>query len=262
LEFDISKRLLVSTVAEDAAETAREFGLGVEVAEFCTAMNMDTDFVLWDAKARAALGSAELRVFHAPFNELCPAAIDPLVLKVARLRYEQAYKLAQAYGSSRIVVHTGYMPLVYFKEYFIERSVAFWCEFIKDKPDDFRVYLENVLEDSPDIQLAVAKRIDDPRLRLCLDIGHANTIVSELPLTEWIRTLAPYIGHVHLHNNYREWDHHNALGDGLIDINSVLRTLIQAVPTDTTFTIESIESRPSSQWLRENGFLPPEGIVL
>jgi sugar phosphate isomerase/epimerase len=34
--------------------------------------------------------------------------------------------------------------------------------------------LENVLEDSPDELIGIVQGVNDPRLRLCLDIGHAN----------------------------------------------------------------------------------------
>ena len=37
----IGERLYVSTVASDAPETAEEFGLGLEIADFCTASNLD-----------------------------------------------------------------------------------------------------------------------------------------------------------------------------------------------------------------------------
>ena len=37
----IGERLHVSTVASDAPETAEEFGLGLEIADFCTASNLD-----------------------------------------------------------------------------------------------------------------------------------------------------------------------------------------------------------------------------
>ena len=43
MTFDFSKKLFVSTIAEDCAAAAREHSLGLEIAEFCYAPNMDTD---------------------------------------------------------------------------------------------------------------------------------------------------------------------------------------------------------------------------
>ncbi|MDR1330162.1 MAG: sugar phosphate isomerase/epimerase [Oscillospiraceae bacterium] len=249
------KNLHVSTVAEDARDTALKYGLGLEIAEFCTAMNMDGAFPEWDAKVRAEIDGIKSVTFHAPFNELCPAAIDPLVLNVAKLRYRQTFKLAPSYGAKRIVVHSGYVPLIYFKEYFHERSVAFWRELLRELPEDFTLLLENVMEDSPELLSGIVREIADPRFRLCFDIGHANTIVSDTPMDKWIDVTAPYIAHVHIHNNYRQWDDHNPPGDGLIDMRYVLDRLTSLLPDSATYAIESIKSAPAAEWLVENGFI-------
>ena len=249
------KRLFVSTVAEDARETALQYGLGLEIAEFCTAMNMDTDFEQWDARVRAKIDGFPSVTFHAPFNELCPSAIDPRILQIARERYIQAAALAHSYGARRMVVHSGYVPLVYHKGYFHSRSVAFWGDLLRDLPDDFTLMLENVMEDTPEMLTEIVGELDDPRMRLTLDIGHANTIVSDVPMDEWIRVCAPYIGHLHIHNNYREYDNHNPPKDGLIDVFSAMTMLTELCRADTTFAIESIEAMPTGDWLAEKGFI-------
>ncbi|MDR0839318.1 MAG: sugar phosphate isomerase/epimerase, partial [Oscillospiraceae bacterium] len=240
-------------VAEDARETAQRYGLGLEIAEFCTAMNMDADFPRWDAKVRRELAGISRVAFHAPFNELCPAAIEPRVLEVTRARYREAAALAIGYGARRMVVHSGYVPLIYFKEYFHERSVGFWRGLLRELPGDFTLLLENVLEDSPELDAGIVREVDDARFRLCFDIGHANTIVSDVPIDEWIDVAAPHIGHVHVHNNHREWDHHNPPGDGTIDMKRALSRLLAQCP-GATFSIESIEAAPAAEWLENEGF--------
>ena len=35
------EQLFLSTIDPNAGKTAREYGLGVEIAEYCTAVNMD-----------------------------------------------------------------------------------------------------------------------------------------------------------------------------------------------------------------------------
>ena len=44
--------------------------------------------------------------FHAPFAELCPAAIDPKVRQVTMERYRQAVATAQSLGICRLVIHS------------------------------------------------------------------------------------------------------------------------------------------------------------
>ncbi|MDR1589745.1 MAG: sugar phosphate isomerase/epimerase [Oscillospiraceae bacterium] len=253
---DLTGRVCVSTVAYDARATALEYGLGIELAEFCTAYNMDVDFGKWDRIARDSMEGIDLRVFHAPFNELCPAAIDPLVADVARRRYAQAYRLMAGYGIDRMVVHSGYVPLIYNKEYFAGRSIEFWGEFLRDKPGDFTLLLENVMEDSPDMLRDIVRGVGDKRMRLCLDIGHAGTIVSDLPVDGWIDGVSEFLKHVHVHNNFRLNDDHNPPGEGLIDAAAALRN-IAGLGSGITFTLEARRGRESAEWLRDNGFLPP-----
>ena len=50
---DLRERLYISTTAEDAPALAREHGLGLEIADFCTAYNMDVLFAEKDAAVSA-----------------------------------------------------------------------------------------------------------------------------------------------------------------------------------------------------------------
>lgn len=43
------EQLLISTTASDADAVARQYGLGIEIAEYCTAWNMDEKFAETDA---------------------------------------------------------------------------------------------------------------------------------------------------------------------------------------------------------------------
>ena len=84
------------------------------------------------------LTAANQFVFHGPFNELTPAAIDPLVLDVTKKRYRQAVARAQELNINKIVLHAGYQPLVYYPEWFLSRSQAFWRDFVQEIPDGMR----------------------------------------------------------------------------------------------------------------------------
>ena len=252
--ISLSDKLYVSTIADDAAELAREHGFGMEIAEFCTASNMDAMFEQSDALVRGKIRGVERLIFHSPFNELCPAAIDPLIVDIAKKRYAQAYELMCGYGINRMIVHSGFVPTIYFEEWFFEKSVDFWIEFLADKPEGFRLYLENVLESSPEMLVDIVGAVNDKRFQLCFDIGHAAILESDIPITGWAEQMLPFLGHVHLHNNWGKRDTHNALGDGTIDVATVIRVLAEAAP-DMTFTIETSDGAASVEWLRTNGFL-------
>ncbi len=247
-------RLYLSTTAEDAPALACEFGLGLEIAEYCTAANMDENFQAANADVCQKMDGIDRFTFHAPFNELCPAAIDPLVRQLTFRRYRQALELAQSYGFQKIVIHSGFIPLVYYPSWFVAESVTFWKDFLSHVPDDVTLCLENVMEPGPDMLLEIVSRVDDPRLRLCLDTGHAATRVSAVAPIRWIDPYAPFLSHVHLHNNDGDWDLHQPLGEGVLDMAAILTETERLCP-EVTYTIENIRCAPSLDWLGQRGYL-------
>jgi len=251
----LKEKLYVATIALDAVSVARDYKLGIEIDEFCTASNMDGEnFPAIDKDVREKMSVSEKHIIHAPFNELFPAAVDPLALDLAYQRFEQVYELAKEHGINRMVVHTGYVPFLYFKSWFLERSVEFWQKFMRDKPENFYIMIENVLEDEPHSLAKMIENIGDKRVRACLDIGHANC-KSKLDLMEWVETLGPWMSHVHLHNNDMNDDCHWSLGKGNIDMNRIIEGMKINSHIDLTYTVENSKCRESIQWLVKNGWL-------
>ena len=119
-------QLYLSTIDPLAGEIARQEGLGVEIAEFCTAVNADEYFEDTHAAVLRQVEGVRCRMLHGPFNELFPCAIDPLARKLAAYRYAQALSLAQRYGARKLVLHGGYSPRLYFPCWYEEQSIAFW----------------------------------------------------------------------------------------------------------------------------------------
>ncbi len=246
-------KVYISTVAENDTAVAEKYGAGLEIAEFCTAMNMDMYFAENDRIVREKMTHAGRFVFHAAFNELCPAAIDPLVVEITEKRYRQAVETALSYGIHKIVVHSGYTPLIYYKEWFTQRSVEFWTKFLKTVPEDVVFCYENVMEDSPDMPYEIVSSVGSPRLGLCLDIGHATTMVSKVPAYEWVKKYGGLLNHVHLHSNEGKMDMHAPLGTGIIDARQIMDLILSSSP-EATLTIESIDAESSCRWLMDNGY--------
>ena len=248
----LSGKLFLSGMDENAASLARKWGLGLELTDFCEARKLEEPAAMEAARARCSgIGSLWL---HAPFAELSPCAIDPLVRDAALRRFRQTIQAAQALGVTRIVVHGGYIPLVYFPEWFVEQSVRFWRELLSDVPEGMTLAVENVMEPEPRLLADIAAQVDDPRLGLCLDVGHANSSASKTPPLEWIAPMAPWLRHVHLHNNEGGWDLHAPLGQGTVPMEQVLDTVLRQCPA-ATFTIENQNCVPSLQWLAQRGYL-------
>lgn len=241
-------KFYLSTIDPNAQETARKHGLGLEIAEYCTAWNMDEKSPETDAAVQKKLAGISNRVFHAPFNELFPCAIDPKARALAASRYRQAIGLAKQYGATKVIIHGGYNPWIYYPVWYTEQSILFWRDFLKEDPG-VQIVLENVLETEPEMLLSIVKGVDDPRLRLCLDVGHVN-VYSKVPFLDWLEICAPYIRHFHLHNNEGTWDSHSALTDGTIPVQTLLAAIEEKRP-DATITLELMEAEPSVRWLLE-----------
>lgn len=242
------ENFLISTTASDAANVARKYALGIEIAEYCTAWNMDDKFQETDAAVTEKLNEISKRVLHAPFNELFPCAIDPKARELASYRYRRAIELAKRYGATKVIIHGGYNPWIYYPVWYTEQSVLFWKDFLNDDPG-VEIVLENVLETEPEMLLDIIKGIDDSRLRMCLDIGHVNAY-SKIPVMEWLEVCAPYISHFHIHNNDGSWDNHCPLNQGTIPMRDFLNRAESLCP-NATYTLELMEAETSVRWLLE-----------
>ena len=197
-------------------------------------------------------------IVHGPFTEIIPAAIDARARDFAKVRLEEAYQVCQAIGAEAMVVHTGWIPFMYFKEWQAEKGAAFWQEFMKDKPETFRIYVENVLDDEPYMIADMMKHVTDPRIGICLDLGHAMAAGRNMiPIASWIRVLGPHIRHFHIHNNHGDRDAHGSLSleDGIMDFNEIFASVREHCREDVTFTIESRDCAAAVKWLEDNGYL-------
>lgn len=245
---------LISTIAETAVETAFAHDLGLEIADFAVSTILETDLTDKIAHYRQILAKlGRPSVLHAAYMELSPAAVDPALLRLTRERYLQACRIAGELGISRIVCHTGYMSQIYYRNWMIESSILFWREFLPQLPEGVEILLENVLEEDPFLQVEICQGVNHPRFRACLDLGHANSVISEYALQEWISILAPWLSHIYLHDNDGTDDLHLDLGRGTIDLVSVLDHLFALCP-EISLTLEVPNPAVSINWLKEKGF--------
>lgn len=242
------ENIYLSTIASDAPLFAREYGLGLEIAEYSTAWNMDRRFEVTDPRVKESLKGISRSILHAPVNELFPCAVDEKARELAACRYRQAIDLAEGYGSHKIVIHGGYTPWFYHPAWYVSQSIAFWKDFLKENPD-VNIVLENVLETTPDLIVDIVEGVNDPRLRMCFDVGHINAY-SYVPILDWLETCAPWIGHIHINNNDGREDQHSGLHEGSVPMKEVLRRINSLCP-EATVTLEMTEVKPSLDWLQK-----------
>lgn len=258
----MKNKLFIATFSKNAPSVAKDFGVGLEINHTCISEDLDiSNRQSLLSQIRKDIASAEVSdpsglFLHGPFTEIHPAAIDYRARQLGMERLSEAYEVASALEINRMVVHTGWLPFIYFKSWQAEKGAAFWQEFLKDKASNFHIYVENVLEDEPYMLLDMMKQIDNPHIKLCLDTGHANATTSpELPVEKWIEVLGPHIGHFHLHNNDGTGDSHSAFDCGSMDMNSIFSAINKFCDDDVTLTIEARDARACLCWLDKNNYL-------
>lgn len=246
-------RLYIATVCSEYQNIIREYDLGAELDQFCQADNMEGSKLVLCEKEIGEL-KAHSFILHAPFNELFPAAIDPKARSLALERFRTAAEIARKYDARKMVVHSGYVPLVYYKEWHVERSIEFWQEFMDQQPEDFNIVIENVIDDEPYMLAEIVERTNLPNVKACFDVGHA-ACVSSLPISEWLDVLGPHLGHLHIHNNDGSHDWHKPVMEGIVDMEQVMEHVKCRGIEELTVTIESLDAISSVEWLRERGYI-------
>ena len=150
-------QLFIATFSNDAAQLARAYGIGLELNHTCISEMLDLsnrDALLEEIRRDMDASGADTPqklLLHGPFTEIYPAAIDYRARELGMQRLNEAYAVAAALGVTRMIVHNGWLPFIYFKSWQAEKGALFWQAFLRDKPADFELCIENVLEDEPDM---------------------------------------------------------------------------------------------------------------
>ena len=219
---------------ESLKEAADRTGCGVELVDFSMASVLDApEAHLASWKERLLTIRAPHVSVHGPFLDLNTTSWDPLIASATMTRFEQGYRAAKILGADTIVFHSCFVPNFNFLQGWSERVIDFYERFLDGKDDSIRVVMENVMDPVPDGFAEVCEGIRHPAFGICLDIGHAHCY-AKVPVAEWLRTLSPWIRHIHLHDNDGTRDAHLALGQGTIP----LADIAGLIPENVTFTAE------------------------
>ena len=105
--------------------------------------------------------------------------------------------------------------------------------------------LENIITPLSSVERieSLIERRNHPRLRACLDIGHAA--IAEDPIAA-IRMLGDHLVTTHLHDNHGEEDDHLSLGDGILNWDTIAPALAAAAKPNLILEISFKEIRDNS----------------
>ena len=97
--------------------------------------------------------------------------------------------------------------------------------------------------------LSLTKKFPEKQIAEMMDTLY-RLLMSRPDPMEWLEKCAPWLSHVHLHNNDGSWDTHSPLDEGTIPVKELLIRLDALCPK-ATITLELMDAEASLQWLKE-----------
>jgi len=195
--------------------------LGLELGLDATAM--DSLPLSWhqDLAARLKEQGAELSL-HLPFTDLSPGSVDPMIREASRKRLEAAFVVAKVYTPVHMVGHPIYNAdsWDFEAQRWADCCAGVWQKGLREWPQHPPLFLENIFEQEPGPLAVLMQTLQDQDMGICFDVGHWHSFsrgAMRGNLELWIETLAPWIRHLHLHDNDGSADQHKGLGQGSID---------------------------------------------
>lgn len=191
---------------------------------------------------------------HAPFFDLNPGALDPLVRQVTLQRLQHTLHIATLLDAGLVVIHPGYDPWRYpgMEDLWLSQATSFFKELLElDRHGRCLLAIENIYEPNSQTLVRLVREIDSPRCGHCFDIGHWN-LFGRMSLESWLQDIACHLFHLHLHDNAGTSDAHLPIGDGGINFQPLLKLLAGlASPPSVTLEAHSLPHlrRSYQQWL-------------
>jgi sugar phosphate isomerase/epimerase len=184
------------------------------------------------AIAEALRGVGLSTTIHAPFMDLNPGSIEPLLRKATLHRFHQVLDAAAILKPQVMVFHPGYDRWRYGdnQDKWLSNAIDTFREVLpRIESIGCKLAVENIFEEEPSTLKALIEAIDSPVFGHCFDVGHWN-LFAKVGMEEWFAELGSYIAEVHIHDNFGEKDDHACIGEGNIDFVLFFRLLDDYAP--------------------------------
>ncbi|PLX72516.1 MAG: hypothetical protein C0614_13830 [Desulfuromonas sp.] len=112
---------------------------------------------------------------HAPFFDLNPGALDPLIRTATHQRLSQTFDAAARINAKVMVVHPGFDRWRYpnLDEVWTANACDFFMPYLAQaEAYDCRLALENIYEETPATLVALVDHLSSDYFGHCFDIGH------------------------------------------------------------------------------------------
>lgn len=216
----------------------REHGLSVELYFGSNTVDEIRESDLRDIAA--AMDWEHTLSIHGPFMDLSPGAVDPRIAAASLERYLQIMEFSEILEPEVVVFHSGYEKWKYAGNVglWLKPSLTTWRAVMeRAERTGVKVAIENIVDAVPDHLRLLASEVGHPLFGLCLDVGHRE-IFSEMPVTDWVEGMHPYIFELHLHDNAGSADDHDPIGEGIIDFGSLFAK-VGELGIEPVYTLEA-----------------------
>lgn len=207
----------------------------------CQEINLDLLDFAQLRECAAALSAAHLgTTLHAPFAGFYPGSSRRRIYKYSRDLALKSLLLAEAIGAKRVIFHPGlpYGSSAKQIDRWLQQNITFWPEFIAlAEAQECCICIENIYETEPDALLQLCREMASPWFGHCFDIGHWN-IFGTVKLQYWLDQMAPWLKHLHLHDNDGEQDQHLPIGRGYVSFSTLFHWLTEN-GCSPSFTLEA-----------------------
>jgi len=189
----------------------------------------------------ATLAAEQLgTTLHAPFASFNPGSSRRRVRKYSWELARQSLQLAETIKAKKIIFHPGipYGSSAKQLDFWLQQNLAFWPEFINmAEALNCCICIENIYETTPDSLLTLCRELASPNFGHCFDIGHWN-IFGTTKQEYWLDQMAPWLRHLHLHDNCGKQDEHLPIGRGYAGFSTLFNWL-KANDSNPTYTLEA-----------------------
>lgn len=200
---------------------SKKYDLGFEYNDFFIPDVMDnpelTEEIIGGYKSYRL---PEYCTMHGAFFDVTIFSSDKKIRAVSEERIYTSLDIARKIGAKGVVFHTNHNPSLTAKSYvenWLDCNEEFFRKALSEYPE-LNIYMENMFDTSPDMLTTLAKRLSDMKnFGICFDYAHAVIYGSDID--GWVKSVAPFVKHMHINDNDLVNDLHLAVGDGKIDWN-------------------------------------------
>ncbi|WP_092162696.1 sugar phosphate isomerase/epimerase family protein [Maridesulfovibrio ferrireducens] len=172
---------------------------------------------------------------HLPFLDLKPASLNSAIRQASIDTLCGAFELAKIFSPERMVMHPSFTS--WLEEPLFEISYKNCLEGIRllsdSWPDHPVLCLENTYEYDPGPLLRIVEDLDRDNVGICFDAGHWHAFSKGSEKNDfdfWFDSFAPYLRHLHLHDNNGVKDEHLALGHGTMNWEHIISRVKELDP--------------------------------